>query len=222
MSAKTISWFTIAFPPYFFSFRKSPPALPKHQEIVRLIPSLSGVRLRMSVVVASRRCERLTQEYWGQYRIPKSSIKNSETLTTQQRVPAHPAKSHSQKFLSRHDPLHKIFLKNNFPKNFPGISTKNLSGTRDERPVRDFFKNAASHLSQDSCIQSPRHAADPQKTETVPVSDKKICANFAEFLQEKFLKITHCWLWINQKILIKFDWQHLSNLHPNQKAWDYP
>ncbi|MDD5024957.1 MAG: hypothetical protein PHN79_07630 [Methanoregula sp.] len=30
--------------------------------VVRPIPLLSGVRLRMSVVVASRRCERLTQE----------------------------------------------------------------------------------------------------------------------------------------------------------------
>jgi len=40
-----------------------------------------------------------------------------------------------------------IFPKTISPEFFPGLSQKNLSVTRDERPVRDFSKNAASHLS---------------------------------------------------------------------------
>ena len=35
------------------------PPLPKQHEIVRPIPLLPGVRLRLSVVVAGHRCERL-------------------------------------------------------------------------------------------------------------------------------------------------------------------
>jgi hypothetical protein len=35
------------------------PPLPKQQEIVRRVNALYRVRLRLSVVVASRRCERL-------------------------------------------------------------------------------------------------------------------------------------------------------------------
>jgi len=108
--------------------------------LVCRVKALFRVRLRMSVVVARRRCERLTQEYWCQYRIPKSSIKNFETLTTQQRVPAHPVKFHSRKFLSSHNSLHRIFPKIISPEIFPRIFPKNLSGTRNERPVRDFPK----------------------------------------------------------------------------------
>ncbi|MFA5416322.1 MAG: hypothetical protein WC295_12575 [Methanoregula sp.] len=92
--------------------------------LVRRVNALYRVWLRMSVVVASRRCERLTQKYWCQYRIPKSSIKNFETLTTQQSVPAHPAKFHSRKFLSSHNSLHRIFPKTISPEIFPGTFIK--------------------------------------------------------------------------------------------------
>ncbi len=138
--------------------------------LVRRVNALFRVRLRMSVVVASRRCERLTQEYWCQYRIPKSSIKNFKTLTTQQRVPAHPAKFHSRKFLSSHNSLHRIFPKTISSKIFPGTFPKHLSGTRNERPVRNFPKMPHRTFREDSCIQSPRHAADPEYTSILALS----------------------------------------------------
>jgi len=47
------------------------------------------------------------------------------------------------------------------PKNFPGTFPKNLSGTRNERTVRDFPKMPHRIFREDSCIQSQPHAADP-------------------------------------------------------------
>jgi len=47
----------------FFQFLPQPS--PRHQEFIHRVNALFGVRLRMSVVAASRRCERLTQAVPG-------------------------------------------------------------------------------------------------------------------------------------------------------------
>ena len=51
-----------------------------------------------------------------------------------------PTKFHSRKFLFSHNSLHRIFPKTISPEIFPGIFTKNFSGTRDDCTVRDFPK----------------------------------------------------------------------------------
>ena len=58
-------------------------------------------------------------------------------------------------------PFTQIFPKTISPEIFPGIFTKNLSGTRDDKPVRDFPKMPHRIFREDSCIQSQPHAADP-------------------------------------------------------------
>ena len=68
-------------------------------------------------------------------------------------------------FTTSRSPLRNL-CENNFPKHFhqkffPELSQKTFPA---HATIARFaiFKNAASHLSPDSCIQSPRHTADPE------------------------------------------------------------
>ena len=79
------------------------------------------------------------------------------------------------------------FSQNNFAKNFPGTFPKIFPANATIARFAIFPKCRIApfvrvlHPIQTSCNR-------PWKIETVPVSDKENCANFVEFLQEKFLK----------------------------------
>jgi len=75
--------------------------------------------------------------------------------------PSLSAKFHSRKFLFKQNPFHQIFPKTISPKIFPGISSK-IFPAHAMNARFAIFQNTASHLSLNSCIRAPRHAADSE------------------------------------------------------------
>ena len=72
-----------------------------------------------------------------------------------------PRENFSKKFLAHK----KYFLdlsQNNFAGNFSRDFHKKFSRHTRQSPGSRFSQNTASHLSPDSCIHSPPHAADPE------------------------------------------------------------